>query len=298
MGRLKKNYKRVENTSNIKLTNQEKELIYYLLDERLTPSQIANIRHTSLQNEYKKIKKLKDKGIIKEVEKNSFFKGGSYSETTKGDNNYDYRLHAESFTISVLNAKDFYYNYIKKKNRDTLDNNTIFLYEDKIVVYSNKDFWGRNVNECVRLSLDYWGRFITKLENNYKIDLIKPKNFNIKFFRCEIARVGDLVAKKFNLEKNLVKIYVGGQLRLIVDKSFKFDELEAVHKEHSISDMQYLESELEDKISNKDFLLLPSELQKLVQTQQKQLKDQIELNNQNIVMMRALMQEIKDLKSN
>lgn len=286
MGRLKKIYKRVENTSSIKLSSTQEDILYLLLDEMLTIPQIANLRSTSRTAVYNTVEKLKKKGLIKEVEKSSYIKGGYYPEQLAGDNK-EYRLHAQNIVIQILDSKPFYRNLLKSKNKDVVDNNSIMFYEDKIIIYSNKDFWGDSVNQCIRLSLNYWERFFTRLENEYKFILIKGKQRRIREFRGEIAKVGDALAKRLDLSKETFRIYIGGELRLICDRSFKMDELEAVHSKHYIEDMTKVEDFYKDLLE-KETLKLSEAKDHIAALQKRDLELQKTLEQQNKIIMGML----------
>lgn len=254
MGRLKKIYKRVENTANVKLTATQRDIFYLLIDEHLTIGTIANMRNTSRTAVYNVVEKLKKKGVLKEVEQNSYIRGGYYPEQL-ASNDKSFRLHAQNIVIQILESTPFYRNLLKSKNKDVVDNNSIMFYEDKLIIYSNKDFWGSSVNQSVRLSLNYWERYFTKLENEFKITLVKGKQRRVREFKGEIAKVGDPLARRIDLTKETFRIYIGGELRLICDKSFKLDELEAVNHKHYIGDMQKVEDFYKDLLGEKTIKL-------------------------------------------
>lgn len=294
MGVVKK-YKRVVNSNTGKLSETQKEILYYLTEEFLTPSQIANIRGTSPQAVNKVIKKLKEKGFVKGVVKGSYFKGVA-SPLPRESDNKEYRLHAQKIKINIVNVTESYLRLLKIKNRDLIEHNTIMLYEDSIIIYSNKDFWGSSVNQCVRTSLDYWQRFFIKLENKFKVHLIRGNNHTIKEFGGEIARVNDPLAKKINLSSDTFRVFIGGELRLICDNSFKFNELESVHKNYYIKDMSFIERYYEDLLKNQDKLMLPSEIQKLSQRLLLQESKDQEFKNEVLLMVKALVREVEKLK--
>lgn len=123
---------------------------------------------------------------------------------------------------------------MKTRNRSIIDNNTIFLYEKELVIYSNKDFWGFSVDNCFEQSSFYWNNFVRTIENDLNIILIKPRKCNIKDFGCHIAKTNDPLAKEVILNDTNLKVYApDGKLRLIVDNSFNLNEFEAVHKDTS-----------------------------------------------------------------
>lgn len=264
---LKKRYERVENTILNKLSKEQQEIIYYLTQEFKTPLQIANIRRTSDKAVYKTISKLKKKGILKGVEKHSII-GGVGNSIKPISNEKEYRLHALSFKINIINSSERYLNILKIRNKDELDQNTLMLYDDFIIIYLNKDFYSNIPNICYNKAMDYVMRFIVMLENNYKIILKKGKQYNLKQFRGEIAKTNDIYAKKCNINKEKVKIYDDeGVLRLLVDNSFNLNELEAVSKDNHLNDINKIHKHkdlLKELILN-DNLLNPIELQEKIQ---------------------------------
>lgn len=239
MGRGRKIFRGVENNTLEDLSQDQKEVLYYLTKEFLTIKQIANLRHTSDKAVYKIISKLKSKGILKGVEKSSFLMGVGKSATPPSDKTDDiYRLHALSYRIDIIDSSKRYDELLKSRNKDELDKNTLMLNRDHILIYLNKDFWGLTPDISYKRSLDYINHFITILENNYKIILKKGRQYNLKQFRSEIAKTNDPYAKTCNLNKDKIKIYDdNGILRLLVDNSFNLNELEAVSNEHNREDM-------------------------------------------------------------
>lgn len=293
---IEKIYKRLENTGSVILGEIQKEILYLLCEEYLTPQQIANKRNTSLNAVYLIIKKLKNKGIIKGVSQGALIKGGSSKRISDIDKVY--RLHAQSFIIDILDNSSFFKKILTKRNRDELDNNTIMLYEDKLLIYYNKDFWGNNVNESVRLSLDYTERFLVMLENNYKITLKKGRQCNLREFKGEIAKTGDVFAKEINLSKQKLKVYdEDGTLRLIVDNSFNYDELETV-SEHYLDDMKSINDKWMDLIKTDLKLSEVEEHLKAFQEINKKMSERfeqmLEIQNTNAIMLLKLTEKVND----
>jgi hypothetical protein len=282
IGGLNRGFKGVENNS---LSEEQTEVLNYLTKDYLTPSKIANIRNTSVQAVYKTIAKLKKKGLIKGVEKGGLIKGGCYSVTTSELNKL-YRLHGLAFEIGILKGSELYRRVMSRRNKDKLDNNTLMLEHNTITIYYNKDFWGDYPDECLKLSLAYTERFIVMLENTYKIVLQDASKCNIRQFRGHIAKVGDPYAKKINLDNDKLKIYDDlGRLRLLVDKSFNFDELEAVEKDNHIKDANKINDKWLDLLTS-DIKL--SEVEKhLTQMQQYQIQNE-EFKNEILLMLKGI----------
>lgn len=311
MGRKTK-WKRVENTSDVKLTPTQSETLYYLTEEFLSISKISNIQRRGQKAIYKTISQLKKKGVLTHTEKNHYIKRGKYSVTTPSDKTY--RLHRTHFEIKILEKSSKFYDLYENKNiKDVLDNNTITLCRDKILVYMKKDFFGDNVDECEREMLDYLFRFITQLENKFKVLLRKDRKLRVYQFAGEIARVNDNIAKKYVLEDKQLHIRDDkGRLRLIVDRSspygIKWSELEAVNKDFHTDDMRKVDYFLKDLIT-KDTLVL-SEVSSHIKSLQygqnisserfdkieKMLEQVLEVQNTNALLVMKLSKDLDNIK--
>lgn len=311
MARGRKIFERVENTDIKILSKEQKEILFLICDEMLTPAQIGLKRNTTAKAVYKIITKLKLKGFIKGVEKSTLLKGGSYHAITPSDNkNKEFRLHGQSLTIEILLKKEFYINLRSIKNKDEIDKNSIMLNENILIIYLNKDFWGSTINECVKKYLEYLDKFITILENKYKIILRTATKCNIKEFRSHIAKVGDIIAKEINIKGEKLKVYdENGILRLLIDKSFNWDELEAVDQQNNILDMQQIQSKYLDLIKT-DFKLSEAKEHIIsLQERDNQIQNKLEyitevignmsiILNNNLEIQRESLKEINELKNN
>ena len=243
------------------LSENQKRTIKYLTVDFLIIPQIAKIEGKTRQAVYKTINKLMKKGVLKQVGKGVYILGG-YSQTSKPlvNENKTYRLHALSYIIDIQESSVYYQKILSKRSKDELENNSLMLYKDKILIYLKKDFWNDNINDSVKDSVTYINNFITKIENNYKIMLIKGRKCNLKEFKGELARVGDPIAREINLSDDKFKVYDDrGVLRLLVDKSFNFDELEAVSQNYR-DDFTKIEKHYKE-ILEKDELMTLGEMQ-------------------------------------
>ena len=248
-----KGYKNGESNSKDydNLSETQKEILN-LLYKNVKVVNIAKQRGTSRNSVYKVINKLKSKGLIihdvKRGYRTSHFGLGSYEPTNKKSEIY--RLHNQRFTIQILDKTTSYKNTLKKTNKTIRDNNTIQLYDNNIVIYANKDFWGMTVDQCFEKSSVYWDRFIRVLENDYNIILIKPRKCVIKDFGCHIAKTDDPLAKEVILNNEKMQVYApDGKLRLIIDNSFNLAEFEAVHKDTAPKDMKKIEQHYNDVLN-------------------------------------------------
>jgi len=309
-GGIKKIYKRVENTDisilNIIKDKAQVETYYYLVDEFLTPKEIAKKRKCTISAVYKSINKLMKKGLIKGGYKNEYLKGGEYS--VKHGSSNKYRLSALAYTIEIIENSFFYENILKRKNQDNIDNNTLMLQPTIITIYLNKDFFGDTEQECSVKAANYINRFIVILENNYRLVLSKGKKRYLKEFRCEIEKLNDPFAKKKRLEKNklIIKDLEDGKARIITDFSFKIDSLEAVKKDKSRKDIRRIDKiwnelldsdisliELKDIIINQNNLI--TGLIKTNQSQKKKLEYLTDIIGNMVILQNNTQQQLHDI---
>ena len=273
----KKYYKQVVSTDSIELTEEQKEVLYYLTQEFLTPSQIAKIRNTSPQATSKLIRKLKQKGIISEVVTNNIRQG--VASPTLPSSDKVYRYHKIGLRIRILHQTE---HFIKlKKNKENrkpiIDTNSIEIIDDLLICYFNVDFWGVDTSECIFNYISYLNRFIYKLEQEFKVILIKKNIINYEQFSGEIAKVNDPIARRLHLNKQSLKIKhnVDGKPRLITDRSFKWNELEAVHSVTHREDMHRIEQFQKDLIEAKEFIGI-TDLKNIIEEQNKTIQNLIE----------------------
>ena len=206
------------------ITSTEKEVLHLVSDEFLTIKQIALRRNVSLQATYKTIKKLKEKGYL-----DSGLNMVEKSEPTPSKR--DIRLHGQELNIEILYQDNKYQELLEKSNIVFIDSNTIRLYKKSIEVYSGQSFYGKTINEVENKSLEYLRRFLTRLEHDLKIILVKPRARNIKIVNQHYARGDSEIAEKAMDEKERIWIYAkeDGKLCYITDDSFGFKEDETIH---------------------------------------------------------------------
>lgn len=290
MTKKDRGFKVVEYSS---LSNNQKLILKYLTEDFMTPQQIKNLKGISIQAVYKTINKLKQYGFLGGLNNGGFKTGGSYSLPPQDSNtNKTYRLHNIGLVVEILKSSRLYSGLIKKRNQDSLDNNTLMLYENNIVIDIVKDFWGDVPDDCVKLSLKYVERFIVRLENAYKIVLSDRSKCNIKQFKGHIAKVGDPYAKELNLSNDKLRIYDDlGELRLLVDKSFNYDELECVHSQKHRKDANSINDKWLDLL--KTDLKLSDVEKHISQMQQYQIKNE-EFKNELLIMLKAIIIKLDD----
>ena len=298
---MKKNFKVRQKNKGHNLTGNQKQILKWL-QQGLTPEQIAKLKGLDKPNSiYNTIRKLKNYGY---VTKSLNVEQQYLKDIPKGAK---FRLHAEAFSIKILYKDDYYYNLLKVKNNDIKDSNKIELYKNRLVIYFNKDFWGKEVEECFVRSSEYFTMFLRRLENDYNIILIKERNTKIYKFRQHLADVRNPIAKQFIEQHEHFEIRDDkGDLRLIIDNSF-VPEFEAVNNKYCREDMQRVVDFNKDLVLNPESLNL-SELTTLCKSTAlnlnqvsrqldevtKSLQISITLNSNLIKMMTPKQEDFKD----
>jgi len=221
-----------------KMTKAETEILYLIIEEDLTPKQISIRRQTTNSITYRIIRNLKKKGLLVQGTKKVHFSGvASVPFREKGSG---IRLHSEAFKIKILTKSEKYLKILKDCNYLYIDGNSVMLYKDSIVVYGNKSFFGDSVEKVTRDSSAYWERLIFRLENDFRIILIKPRYQNIKRFRSHYAEINNGLARECGDKSDFIRIYTreDGKLWFLIDNSFNLHEAETLHPNSAHVDMQ------------------------------------------------------------
>jgi len=214
----------------------DKELLRYLTEDNLTISKIANLKGISRQALYKRLRKLKKKGLIV---------GSSYKGFTNcmhsawGGLHYKkIRVHAGEFRI-ILSQDSGH-----KKRVIHFLNNRIHIYKRSIRIWGKVDFIGDSVEEAINKAQEFYNNFFTRLQ--YKIDIFfykegylritQTKDFHIENSGCLFAKA----AFKKDFNKITVKDPKDNKIRFQFDKSLGLKNTEAIHPEHSVEDAEVI----------------------------------------------------------
>jgi len=243
-------------------SNESRHQILYYISQYLTISEIAKLRKTSRTAVYKIINKL--------IELNQLRKIGTGYEITENGlhylNKYSsglIRLHNLAFKVLILNRP---INWELKRSKVVesrvlskqvdLNNNSYEIHNfsnlkiktsNNSVIFYMPHIYGKTTDECFQTALDYLFKSIPKIENLFKIVLIKDRKANIEIISSHYAKLQDSLAKIYKTENN--KLYVKDELGtvwLIADYSFKVNELETINANTAKEDMDSVQSFLND----------------------------------------------------
>lgn len=229
------------------LTPTEQEVLIYLTNDFLTEKQIAVKRHTTQQATNKTVQILREKGIINAVNR-MVVKTRGTSQPTTSQPAQPIRLHGQEFNIKLIYKDERYVKLSQKSNSVFIDGNRVMLYKNSIEVYSGQMFYGETPQSVTSKSFVYWNHFFTRLENDFKIIILKDRYQNIKLVNHHYAEVHNEFAKKCNIDAEKIRITAteDGKLWFLIDNSFNLDEMETVHPQTAKQDMENVLKHIND----------------------------------------------------
>jgi hypothetical protein len=141
-----------------------------------------------------------------------------------------------------------YQKHLKKSNTIFLDGNTIRLYKNSIEIYLGHSFFGKTTNEAENKSLSYLQRFLTRLEHDLDIMIIKNRARNIKIVNQHYARGDSEICDNAHKNKKRVWVYAeeDDKLCFITDDSFGLREDETLHPTTSKKDRKAIDKQVND----------------------------------------------------
>ena len=232
-----------QGTNSPKLSQSEIDVLHLLTNEFLTPKQVSIRRQTGRSATYKIIKKLKKKGLISLSQKSGHKIRGTLDPSTKDLKAFrlknEVRLHGQEFNVRIL-FRDQRYDVLRKNsNLVNVDGNTVRLFRDSLEVYSGKSFYADTVHKATVRSFDYWDRIFARLENDFKIIIIKSRYQNVRLVNQHYSEINNEFAEECEKKAEKIRIYTNedGKLWFTVDNSFNLHEAETQHPDTAQQDM-------------------------------------------------------------
>jgi len=217
-----------------KLTKTERIVFKYLTEDFLTAKKIALARGTTARAVYKVITSLKKKGVLGKA-----YKKVHFLESTNAPYGNKYRLHGVEFNVRLLGSSDLYDKIKSNANHVFVDDNTIRLYDGYIEIYVSKSFFGDSVQSATAKSNKYINRLFLKIENDFKVLLVKDRSHNVKLVNAHYSEINNGLAKDCNVKKERIKVYSDrGKLWFLIDNSFNLNEAETIDPLRSKHDME------------------------------------------------------------
>lgn len=290
-------------TNKVELSTPQYEILK-CLQEGLTITETAEYRHVFRSSVYKVIKTLTKKAMIRSP------KRSIYELTPKGIQGlhsfvalrYNLRQHNLHFKIEVLESPK---NWEQKRNEIRFMpyfNKTIKLNNNeqdllnfgklqiktttKSIIIKMPTLYAKNWEDAVIQGMQILEDSIYKIENAFKIRLVKDYKANIKIISQEYARIQDALAKLYRAEGN--RIYLTGEdgkIWLITDFSFSVDELEVIHPERATDDIDAIAPFMNDLRDN------PTTLTE-VREEAREVLHVAKAHSQNVVKHQRVLDEI------
>jgi len=247
--------------------NTDYEVLKYL-SQFLLVKDIAKQLKVSNTAIYKRLYSLLEKGMIRKI-------GKSYELTDEGINKLNsfikssntIRLHNLAFKVRIINKPN---NWDLKRSQIVqtrtlskeieLNNNSYEIHSfsnikvkttNNSIIFYMPHYYGKDTDDCFKQALDSLWNTIPKIENLFKIILIKDRKANIEIISQHYAKLQDSLAKIYKIENNKLNVFdEDGNLWLICDFSFKTEELETIYNKTSKEDMDSVKGFLNDLRNN------------------------------------------------
>ena len=270
----------------------------------LSVSEIAEYRKVNRSSVYKVIATLTKRGMVTRIQR------GVYDLTEKGIKGlhsfvafrYKLRQHNLGIKISILQSPK---NWEQKRNElrqipyfnksIKLKNNEQELFNfgklqvrttTKSVIIKMPTIYSKNWEEAIVQAMGILETTIPKLENAFKIKLVKDYKANMKIISQEYAIIQDSLAKLYRNEGN--RIYLtgdDGKIWLITDFSFSEDELEVIHPDRSADDLDAIAPFMNDLRKN------PTTLSN-IREETKEVLDVAKAHSQNVIKHQKVLDKI------
>jgi hypothetical protein len=270
-----------------KLTRIQAETLRFLTEEFLTINKVAIRRGVSNKAVYQTIKQLKQKGLLSK----SYKSIENIQSTIQG--NARFRLHGLEFNIQILHLSELYKKIRKKANHILIDGNTVRLYNNSLEVYCSKSFFGDSVQKVTKDSAVYINRLFLRLENEFKIIIVKDRTQNIRIVNAHYSEINNSLAKECNIKKERIKVYSNdGKLWFLIDNSFNLNEAETVNPKTSKVDMEEVVAPFFNDLRENEAVTM-SEIKHLLFLVIKENKDTATGLNSVVQILKAQMQPIQ-----
>jgi len=224
--------------------NISKSLLSYYTRKLVKDDIIENIGYGTWQIKKDNIYIAKYISQLKEVQKCTH-------DTRPFLTSFNVRGHGFIVTLSIpkipnwskreqyLYKKGINYINIPQGQRITINNNKVWLTAKSIVIYLNKDksYYQRSAKEAKQAFLYDLYKLFKNLENLLNTSLKRNKAYRFNINRQHYGKVHDNLAEAYNKDSKRLEVRNNKGLWLLTDRSLKADELETVHKDTAVKDM-------------------------------------------------------------
>lgn len=281
------------------MTDMEAKVYSLLVDEFLSPAQISRRLKISKSRVSFLVSSLRKKGFVNAVN----YTPVNYRCTGQGVVNdsrsqsplHPVRLHGQQFRVSFISTSEAYHRVRARADSKLLMGNRVALYRDSCSVFSYESFLGVDADDCDRQAGEYWLRFFTRLESDLGVVVLKDRANNVREVKHHYAETHNELAGDLRRRRSLCRVFgtKDGKEWLLFDDSKGLDEAECTHSENAREprdardDISLLQNHFND-IRDNASLLLPSQLQSLLQDQARLAADSARMLHETTVALSIL----------
>lgn len=238
---------------NLKLSDNQREILVLLLHGKLTAKQIADRRQISKAAVSKIIKKLKEKGYLESYKKGGLTKGGVViPQGVNLDTKELWRYHALEFEVRPYYFTEKYYKVMQKRGNRTIPYGQwkVSLYYKKVIIWleAGVDFAFKDKQDAIRSAQDSFNAVLDKIAQDLGFYVWKDRKANVLLLKQHLANTyapeGETIT-----EKQMFVQYRGndGKVWLQYDRSKSpLLEREYTHGVRAVDDSDTLEPYLND----------------------------------------------------
>lgn len=228
------------------LTEAQREVLKLIHRGWNTPEKLAKRRDCTKRAIRYHLQELREKGLINQDNMilpeapHTPGSGWKHDPTVTIDEQErgSIRLHGEHFVVEPVMPGEKYDRYVGK---DVLvDGNTVRVHDDRIEIYSNKSFFAEGVREATGKAVQYWTKFLRRLERVLgNAILLKERSNNVERVQAHYAEVGNELSRDAREEGEHIRVYAedDGKLWFEIDNSLELDEAETTHPRTAERDM-------------------------------------------------------------
>lgn len=236
-------------------TSTERAVLRLLESGVNTPAQIAKRRKTTIRAAQMVLKRLREKGLI--VHRSAIYatrspEGGVVggdtpplcedtppkTEPSVPVETGPVRLHGQHIVADVLGESPAF----RKRIGSMLEvsGSLVVVHARKIEIHARRSFRAPTLDRAVAASMDYWRRFLVRLEDRLGCVLVRDSALNVRVVRQHVADELNGVARSVSDKGERLKIRATDDAKVWAetDRSLNFDELDFIHPATATDDFR------------------------------------------------------------
>lgn len=218
------------------------------IKEGKNPTQIAKDLNVSKQKIAYYVRKLKDKGLIKQV---GYGTWETSKNSTKVALDKEVRGHAFMWKVrlpeirnwrkrqQILDKLKIPYKLVgalKQTPRIMIKDRKVWLGDKHLIIYEPENFTANTALEAKKLAVWRLKSVLEALEKRLKVNFKINKNYEFKVARQHYALMKNMLAIQYNENNEKLNIYTKDGLWFVIDNSYNFEEAETLHPKTALDD--------------------------------------------------------------